>query len=602
MWIDWLIGSGVLSFCVVSVTASLGYGASLNRFYTPHLSTTQTGRTRQEESEESKEPAGGQHIEAQMELQQEEGERASTMMVLSNPGKRRRPRPADGEAPAAADLLGVKRRALLLPPPSVLPLAALSISGVGPKGEEQSCALVPGGAWGCGNVTVGCEWVPGPGSGHLHMLLPSGHAASTGAALEESVRVAQSFFRLWGPRAWAAVLCQRDIIVRFDAVDGSDSLGGGLSVGAGAAIFLSLLQLLAASRLRPRVAVLGDVALDGRLVSPARGSGIPVGPQELAARVQRSGGLQFVVLPREAEDGLRRVSLLGRLDVHFASNVRELVALAFDEGSHCPELDSWLPPHHRDSPETPDAATAAAAAAGAGSNGAKDRRLFVAPTLLPTDHGDVAVAPRSVEACSLPRPSECCSAGRFLVTGLKVKDGNGNGNGGASARAAINTVRFLLLKHQADISRLLGPPAVDLRVMRLAAGHHAPVDIHIHLPQALPSPAYALPALLALLAVAWPVRESLEDVVSLGEVDAVGTLGGMRMHGRLRLTFAAALRDCGASKVLLPQAVARELAREEGGGGAGDRWLLPDSGVLVQGVGRVLDVVRACFLGDDDGL
>ncbi len=594
--------------------------------------------------------------------------------------------------------------------------AALSMegsSGGSPDENETSWSaypLVPGTGGAAGALlAVRCDWVPGLGSGKVHVVapplplpLPSARAAGEAAALEEAARVAHSFLRLWGPRAWAHALTGKDVVVRFEERRRGGGAGGAGMLppmpaaagpsslsGLGAGMLLSLLQLVAGSvgsggqqkqgrppqpmRWRARVALLGEATLEGRLVLAAwdslrddgdrqhRGNG--QGPQQqqqqqlrqrqqqaLAARVQAalaSGAVDCVILPRDGEAGWRRLSSSSSSSsssslpsalasaVRFAGDVRELFSLVAAAGAGGSEAAcAWLPPRRPEAGGEGGSST---------NNSSRVCRLFVAPTVLPADDGVVAVAARSVEACALPRPLG--GAGRFFITGLPSEGGGGGGGGGgscssgsskggaggaSSARAALNTARFLLLKHQGDIARPLGPPAIDLRAMRLvgltpaaaaaaaaaadpagacggsgmdeerevdaAAGAGAgAVDIHLHLPQALPSPAYALPALLALVAVAWPgARESLDGIASLGEVNALGALG---LHARLRPTFVAALNECGVRKMVLPRGPALELVREEGGG-VGDRWLL-QSGVMVQGVERVLDVVRACFLGDD---
>ena len=207
-----------------------------------------------------------------------------------------------------------------------------------------------------------------------------------------------------------------------------------------------------------------------------------------------------------------------------------------------------------------------------------DGKVAVAPTLLPFD--DRLVSLCWVEAAVLPTLGQ--GPGAFLVTGVK-KESN-------CVRSALNAARFLLLKCQGAISQLLGPPAVDLRTMM--GNQDQPVDILVHIPQPLPSSAYAVPALLALITAVWD-REPVRRTVSLGELNSLGSLS---FNERLRPNFLSALRGHGMRKVIVPRGQAMELVRE--GGGMGDRWTLTD-GVVVQGAESVMELVRAAFLGGD---
>lgn len=144
------------------------------------------------------------------------------------------------------------------------------------------------------------------------------------------------------------------------------------------------------------------------------------------------------------------------------------------------------------------------------------RDVGVGPTLLPFD--DVSVAFRWVEAVALPRlPSPTApilaphqqAHGAWTMTGVQ-EEGN-------CVRSALNAARFLLLKHHAALSQLLGPPVIDLQYLRRLPGPAAaaglshepcqpppgPIDLHIHVPQPLHSAAYAAPCLLALISVVW---------------------------------------------------------------------------------------------------
>lgn len=271
-----------------------------------------------------------------------------------------------------------------------------------------------------------------------------------------------------------------------------------------------------------------------------------------------------------------------------------------------------------------------------------DRKLLLysVPTILPLDC--ISVALRHVEVGVLPHRDTCSgtnrAGGEFIITGL-IRQQSPSGDNDESSReqravrAAINTVRFLVLKHQGEITAMLGPPVIDLRTMKMKVfsskrqrkkeeeeeeqkgrdgddegfmdeeeeepqddddeASTSAADIHLHFPEALPSGAYALPILLALVAVAWG-GESLDRIASLGDIDGLGRLS---LHDHIRPTFIAALRDSGVTKILLPRAQALEIVRQEGG--IGDRWVLRN-GVLVHGIEGLLDAIRCCFLGDDN--
>jgi hypothetical protein len=199
--------------------------------------------------------------------------------------------------------------------------------------------------------------------------------------------------------------------------------------------------------------------------------------------------------------------------------------------------------------------------------------------VLPFD--DVAVCMRTVEAVALPRAGR--GAGALVLTGIREEQGQG------MVRSALNAARFVLLKRQAAISELLGPPTVDLRSMtRRGRG----VDILLHLPQACASMGYGAPMLLALTAVVWNLDPAaLRHTASVGEVNALGCLSS---HERTRPTFLQALREHGMRRAVLPRGQALEVIRE--GGGVGDCWTLP-GGVVVYGVESAMDLVRAVFMG-----
>lgn len=226
-----------------------------------------------------------------------------------------------------------------------------------------------------------------------------------------------------------------------------------------------------------------------------------------------------------------------------------------------------------------------------------ERGVGLAPTLLPFD--DVLVAFRWVEAAVLPRTEQAGGNGGFIVTGVQ-EDGN-------CLRSALNAARFLLLKHQVTLSQLLGPPAIDLQHMRRlpapAAGagmssgqaqqYVGPVDIHVHVPQALHSAAYAVPALLSLVTVVWGMKDPTSQTVSLGELNM---LGRMEFKETLRPSFVSAVRLHRMRKVIIPRTHALKLVSELGG--VGDR-AVACGGVVVQGAEGLLDLVRHAFLGGD---
>lgn len=563
------------------------------------------------------------------------------------------------EQAAAAELNCPLGLLPLLPPPSTESSSMMD-------DEENEAASMLGADAASPVLMATCLVQEAGGTGKMVVVLGSGRGDD--ATLAEAGKVAWAFLRVWGQEwgrwfnvpghlreQWATT----DVLVRVEWWPPSSSSSSKTAMcaeaaatgGLGAVILLSMLQQFLAHqgglKLQPRVAVVGDVTLGGKFIS-APESGDSGGLAATLLRAAVLTGMEALVLPLDMEEAMcrcLRASPECTVQVKFAADVADLLSLTTlgDAFSSPPQA---LPP----APLAPcywhGGAVAASssllmkrggglASSTEGSStgqpaeevgrGGEQHHLCVAPTVMPVD--DASVSLRCVEVGVL-----LGGRGDFLITGLShhasptvggplveraVLPSNstsaGSGQGGKAVRAAISVARMLLLKHQGEISQLLGPPKVDLRTMTTAAapthGSNSPffglpslpsplpaalkVDVHVHLPHSLASAAYALPAFLALVEVSWQCRGSLDGIASLGELDG---MGGVSLHERLRPSFVQSLGEHGLKKVILPRGPACELVRQAGG--VGDRWVV-GNGVLVQGVGSIMDAVRCCFLGDD---
>jgi ATP-dependent Lon protease len=195
----------------------------------------------------------------------------------------------------------------VLGPPRVKPQ---SIEKLGRPGVATSLSWTPAGG---DLMFVEAERMPGTGKIHL--------TGSMGGILKESVATAFTYIRARPEKLGLPADFLSKIDVHVHLPQGAVPKDG---AAAGIAIFVALASMLTRMRVRPDVAMTGEVTLRGAILKV---SGIKA--KCLAAH---RAGIKHIILPKRNEPDMDEVpeQIRKDLQIHFVSNIREVLELALE--------------------------------------------------------------------------------------------------------------------------------------------------------------------------------------------------------------------------------------------------------------------------------
>jgi ATP-dependent Lon protease len=142
-----------------------------------------------------------------------------------------------------------------------------------------------------------------------------------GDVMKESAQIALSYLRSHGAELELPVSDLKDRGVHVHVPAGAVPKDG---PSAGVTMTTALASLLSGRPVRPDVAMTGEVSLTGRV--------LPIGGVKQKLLAAHRAGVTTVLIPQRNEPDLDDVpaEVLGRLDVHPVSDVREVLALALE--------------------------------------------------------------------------------------------------------------------------------------------------------------------------------------------------------------------------------------------------------------------------------
>jgi len=139
--------------------------------------------------------------------------------------------------------------------------------------------------------------------------------------MKESAQIALSYLRSHGAELELPVSDLKDRGVHVHVPAGAVPKDG---PSAGVTMTTALASLLSGRPVRPDVAMTGEVSLTGRV--------LPIGGVKQKLLAAHRAGVTTVLIPQRNEPDLDDVpaEVLGKLDVHPVSDVREVLALALE--------------------------------------------------------------------------------------------------------------------------------------------------------------------------------------------------------------------------------------------------------------------------------
>jgi ATP-dependent Lon protease len=148
-----------------------------------------------------------------------------------------------------------------------------------------------------------------------------------GDVMKESAHIALSFLRSHGAELELPVTDLRDRGVHLHVPAGAVPKDG---PSAGITMTTALASLLSGRRVRPDVAMTGEVSLTGRV--------LPIGGVKQKLLAADRAGITTVLIPQRNEADLDDLpaEVLGRLTVHPVSDVRQVLALALEPATATP--------------------------------------------------------------------------------------------------------------------------------------------------------------------------------------------------------------------------------------------------------------------------
>jgi ATP-dependent Lon protease len=149
-----------------------------------------------------------------------------------------------------------------------------------------------------------------------------------GDVMKESAQIALSFLRSHGAELELPVGDLKDRGVHIHVPAGAVPKDG---PSAGVTMTTALASLLSGRRVRPEVAMTGEVSLTGRV--------LPIGGVKQKLLAAHRAGITTVVIPKRNEPDLDDVpaEILDALDVHAVSDVRQVLSLALEPAATAAE-------------------------------------------------------------------------------------------------------------------------------------------------------------------------------------------------------------------------------------------------------------------------